>query len=49
MSVLFLEDDEQQMIWDAINNTQLVFHPTYASTGSIDYYELRTLNIKMVI
>ncbi|RFB20711.1 hypothetical protein DZB87_26495 [Bacillus sp. ALD] len=46
MSVLFLEDDEQQMIWDAINNTQLVFHPTYASTGSIDYSELRTLNKK---
>lgn len=43
MSFLFLEDDEPQIIWDAINNAQLVFHPIYAPTGSIDYSELRSL------
>lgn len=44
MSFLLLENDEPQLIWDAINNAQLVFHPNYAPTGSIDYSELRTLN-----
>jgi hypothetical protein len=43
MSFLFLEDDEPQMIWNAINDAQLVFHPMYAATGSIDYSELRAL------
>lgn len=43
MDFLFLEDDEPQMIWDAINNSQLVFHPIYAPIGSIDYSELRRL------
>lgn len=44
MNFLFLEEDDLQLIWDSINDTQLVFHPIYASTGSIDYSEIRTLN-----
>lgn len=44
MSFLFLEDNEPQMIWDAINKAQLIFHPIYAPLGAIKYTELRTLH-----
>ncbi|WP_340084613.1 hypothetical protein MHB50_20225 [Siminovitchia sp. FSL H7-0308] len=46
MVFLFLKNDEPQMIWNAINNTQLVFHPSKAITGLIDYSKFRTLNRK---
>ncbi|GAA0335055.1 hypothetical protein GCM10008931_28320 [Oceanobacillus oncorhynchi subsp. oncorhynchi] len=44
MSYLFLEDDELQMIWDAINNAQLIFHPNHAPIGSVDYSKFQSLN-----
>jgi len=43
MSFLLLEDDEPQIIWDAINSSQLIFHPIYAPSGSINFSDLRTL------
>lgn len=46
MSFLILQDDEPQMIWDALNNSQIVFHPTYGPTGQINYYELQALKRK---
>lgn len=43
MSFLLLQDDEPQMIWDALNNAQIVFHPNYGSTGQINYAELQAV------
>src|SRR5690625_116680 len=34
------------MIWNSINKSQLIFHPSYASTVSIDYEEFQLLNKK---
>src|SRR5690625_2065223 len=43
MTFLLLENDDLQMIWNAINKSQLIFHPSYASTGSIDYSDFQFL------
>ena len=40
MSILILEDDEPQLIWDAVNSLQLVFHPRIAPEGIFDYKSL---------
>ncbi len=44
MSFLILEDDMPEVIWSSINNQQIVFHPRFASGGSIDmnsFFELK--------
>lgn len=38
-----MQDDEPQIIWDSLNNYQIVFHPNYGSTGKIDYSVLQAL------
>lgn len=43
MSFIILEDDEPEIIWEAINNTQIVFHPKYSPNGSINYSEFQNL------
>ncbi|MDD4754337.1 MAG: hypothetical protein GX236_07225 [Clostridiaceae bacterium] len=40
MSILILEDDEPQFIWDTVNNLQLAFHPIIAPEGIFDYKSL---------
>ena len=38
INFLIFEDDEPQVIWDAINKLQLVLHPRYAPEGKIEFH-----------
>lgn len=46
MSFIILEDDEPEIIWEAINNAQIVFHPKHSPNGSINYSEFQNLKRK---
>lgn len=43
MSILIVDDDELNYIWDSICNLQLIFHPRLSREGAIDYKTLSTL------
>ncbi|EOH74933.1 hypothetical protein ACHEVJ_16145 [Enterococcus raffinosus] len=46
MSFLVLQDDMPQQIWDAIDQSRLVFHPKYSPSGEWEYTTLSNLKKK---
>lgn len=46
MSILILQDDEPQFIWDTVNDLQLIFHPNIAPEGIFEYESLMDLKHK---
>ena len=45
-SVLIMDDEDFNFVWDAIQSVQVIFHPEIASDGQIDYKKFYASKIK---
>ena len=43
MSYMILDEDDLDLIWNGLNDLQIIFHPVYAPEGQFEYSEIQAL------